>query len=56
MTFMMPLKQNLMENEIFPKTDYLEDWLKLIDFDPEDVMEVRPVRLDERKAPMESIV
>ena len=50
------VEAEFMENEIFPKTDYLEDWLKLIDFDPEDVMEVRPVRLDERKAPMESIV
>ena len=44
------------ENEIFPKTDYLEDWLKLIDFDPEDVMDVRPVREGDRHSPMESIV
>jgi len=44
------------ENEIFPKTDYLEDWLKLIDYDPEDVMDIRPVREGDRRAPMESIV
>ena len=32
------------ENEIFPKTDYLEDWMKLLDYEPENVVEVRPVR------------
>lgn len=44
------------ENEIFPKTDYLEDWLKLIDYQPEDVVEVRPIREDDRRAPLESVV
>mgnify|MGYP002153778164 CR=1 FL=1 len=32
------------ENEIFPKSDAREDWLKLLDFDPENVVEVHPVR------------
>ncbi|HRI43803.1 MAG TPA: AAA family ATPase [Fimbriimonadaceae bacterium] len=32
------------ENEIFPKSDVLEDWLKLIDLEPESVAAVRPVR------------
>jgi len=31
------------ENEIFPKTDNLEDWLKLLDCDPENVVTVRPI-------------
>jgi len=31
------------ENEIFPKTDTQEDWLKLLDYDPENVASVRPV-------------
>jgi len=44
------------ENEIFPKTDYLEDWLKLIDYEPEDVMEVRPIREGDRRLPAESVV
>lgn len=34
------------ENEIFPKTDVLEDWLKLIDYDPENVVNIRPIRPD----------
>lgn len=46
-----------LENEIFPKTDYLEDWLKLIDYDPEDVMEIRPIREGDRRLPLtESVV
>lgn len=31
------------ENEIFPKTDAVEDWLKLLDIEPESVVDVRPV-------------
>ncbi len=38
------IRQEYKESEIFPKTDYLEDWLKLLDYDPEEVVEVRPVR------------
>lgn len=32
------------ENEIFPKSDVMEDWLKLIDLEPESVATVKPVR------------
>lgn len=32
------------ENEIFPKNDAVEDWLKLLDFEPESVVSVKPVR------------
>lgn len=32
------------ENEIFPKSDVLEDWLKLIDLEPESVATVKPIR------------
>ena len=50
------LDAEFQENEIFPKTDYVEDWLKLIDYEPENVINVRPIRDDERRAPMESVV
>jgi proteasome-associated ATPase len=33
------------ENDIFPPTDITEDWLKLIDYDPEYVVKIAPFRL-----------
>jgi proteasome-associated ATPase len=33
-----------LENEILPATDVTEDWLKLIDYDPENVVKITPVR------------
>jgi proteasome-associated ATPase len=38
------------ENDIFPTTDITEDWLKLIDYDPENVVKIAPVRVVEGKA------
>ncbi|MBU6400090.1 MAG: AAA family ATPase [Verrucomicrobia bacterium] len=32
------------ENEVFPTTDLTEDWLKLTDFDPDNVIRLGPVR------------
>ncbi len=32
------------ENEILPATDITEDWLKLIDYDPDNVVKISPVR------------
>ena len=32
------------ENDIFPPTDSVEDWLKLLDYDPENVVKVKPIR------------
>src|SRR5881392_907945 len=32
------------ETDIFPTTDITEDWLKLIDYDPENVVKIAPVR------------
>ena len=43
-----------LENEILPATDITEDWLKLIDYDPDNVVKISPVRLLDRaksKAP-----
>jgi len=39
------------ENEIFPKTDTQEDWLKLLDYDPENVVTLRPIRQDRGQQP-----
>src|SRR5438552_783869 len=32
------------ENDIFPATDVTDDWLKLIDYDPANVVKIAPVR------------
>jgi proteasome-associated ATPase len=32
------------ENNIFPASDVTEDWLKLIDYEPENVVKIAPVR------------
>jgi proteasome-associated ATPase len=32
------------ENEIFPKTDNLEDWLKLLDYEPDNVVRLNPIK------------
>src|SRR5438045_2783104 len=39
------------ENDIFPPTDITEDWFKLIDFDPENVVKISPVRRDGQVRP-----
>jgi proteasome-associated ATPase len=40
-----------LENEIIPATDITEDWLKLIDYDPDNVVKISPVRMLERSRP-----
>ena len=32
------------ENDIFPPSDVVEDWFKLVDFDPENVVKIAPAR------------
>jgi proteasome-associated ATPase len=39
------------ENDIFPPTDITEDWLKLIDYDPEYVVKIAPFRLNAVQRP-----
>lgn len=39
------------ENDIFPPTDITEDWLKLIDYDPEYVVKIAPFRLNAAPRP-----
>jgi proteasome-associated ATPase len=38
------LKAEYLENDLFPATDITEDWLKLTDFDPENVIRLGPIR------------
>ncbi|PYK39097.1 MAG: peptidase [Verrucomicrobia bacterium] len=32
------------ENDIFPPTDVIEEWLKLVNYDPENVVKIAPVK------------
>ena len=36
-------RQEYKENEIFPKSDTMEDWLQLLDYAPENVASVKPI-------------
>jgi len=47
---LLSLNTEYSENDIFPPTDIVEDWLKLIDYDSENVVKVSPVRSNERPA------
>jgi proteasome-associated ATPase len=38
------------ENDIFPPSDVTEEWLKLIDYDPENVVKISPIRPDKESA------
>jgi proteasome-associated ATPase len=38
------LRDEYAENDLFPATDITEDWLKLTDFDPENVIRLGPIR------------
>ncbi len=45
------------ENDIFPTTDITEDWLKLIDYDPENVVKISPVKpISERMPTISGII
>jgi proteasome-associated ATPase len=45
----MSFQAEYAENDIFPPTDITEDWLKLIDYDPENVVKIAPVRPNNAK-------
>jgi proteasome-associated ATPase len=38
------LQREYTENDLFPPTDITEDWLKLTDFDPDNVIRLGPIR------------
>ncbi|HSI86105.1 MAG TPA: AAA family ATPase [Candidatus Methylacidiphilales bacterium] len=48
------LDHEYQENDIFPPSDITEDWLKLVDYDPENVVRISPVK--PRRAEVSSIV
>jgi proteasome-associated ATPase len=50
------LRVEYKENEIFPKTDTQEDWLKLLDYEPENVVTLRPIRQDRPLAGRKNVV
>jgi proteasome-associated ATPase len=47
---LLSLNTEYSENDIFPPTDIVEDWLKLIDYDSENVVKVSPVRGNDKPA------
>jgi proteasome-associated ATPase len=45
------------ENDIFPASDITEDWLKLIDYDPENVVKISPVKpVSDQRTPHSGVV
>ncbi|HWY51131.1 MAG TPA: AAA family ATPase [Chthoniobacterales bacterium] len=44
MDLQLAFNAEYIENDIFPTTDITEDWLKLIDYDPENVVKIAPVK------------
>jgi proteasome-associated ATPase len=48
------LQKEYAENDLFPATDVTEDWLKLTDFDPDNVVKLGPIR--PRKAERAGVV
>ncbi len=44
------VRSEFRESEVFPPTDTVEDWLKLLDYDPDNVVRVLPVRSQEKTA------
>lgn len=44
------------ENDLFPAGDITEDWLKLTDFDPENVVRLGPIRLRRASEPSTLVV
>ncbi len=50
------LQREYEENDLFPPTDVTEDWLKLTDFDPENVIKLGPVRPLKKDAPGSGVV
>ena len=44
------------ENEIFPKGDSIEDWLKLLDYEQDNVVTIKPIRAKKTSSARSSII
>lgn len=44
------------ENEIFPKGDSIEDWLKLLDYEQDNVVTIKPIRTKRPSSARSSII
>lgn len=44
------------ENEIFPKGDSMEDWLKLLDYEPENVATIKPFRAKKQATARRNVI
>ena len=53
---LLSLNTEYSENDIFPPNDIVEDWLKLIDYDSENVVKVVPVRPGAKPAGTPSVI
>ncbi len=57
MDLQLAFNAEYVENDIFPATDVTEDWLKLIDYDPENVVKISPVKpISNTRAPGTSVI
>jgi proteasome-associated ATPase len=48
--FLEGFKTEYKQNDIFPPNDITEDWLKLVDYDPENVVNLSPVKPRRRES------
>jgi proteasome-associated ATPase len=53
---LLALQREYSENDLFPPTDITEDWLKLTDFDPENVIKLAPIRPRKKDAAGSGVV
>src|SRR6201987_5974839 len=53
---LLSLNTEYAENDIFPPTDIVEDWLKLIDYDSENVVKVVPVRSGPKASKISDVI
>ena len=53
---LLALQREYDENDLFPPTDVTEDWLKLTDFDPDNVIKLGPVRPAKKDAQGSGVV